>query len=797
MAFVSSEYTSSTNEAVNNAHEVSTANSQGQASFSSYADDVMFSFFIASQQLDSEDLEQIDTNDLEEIDLKWQRTCQFHQSSDSEVSTCSKACLKSYESLKEHFDKQKEQLKKSNLEIIGYQLGLESLEARIVVHEKNEASYEESIAFLKYDVQVKDISIKNLKNQLEEALKEKDDLKLKLENFEESSKNLTKLINSQISVKDKTGLGFDSHVNESEVLDNVVDSHECNQVNDRFKKSEGYHAVPLPFTGKFKPAKADLSFTGLDGSVYKSKVMPPIIEDWESDSEDENVFEPKEVKKIVKSSFEKIEFVNARNSTVEKPRKFSQNPRDNKRNGNSFEFTKKACFVKAVLTKSGIVPISATRQSSSRAAAPASAARPVNTAAPKPFMNVARPRPKCLFHKVLNFVNTAKGNKVTSAVGNNGLMLLSPQHAGFWRTKGNLLHMGLFRPVSVRSINRKSYCLVVTDDFSRFSWVFFLATKDETPEILKNFITGIENKSDHKGIKGNLSVARTSHKNGRKPALNFMRPFGCPIIILNTLDHLGKFDGKSDDRFFVGYSINSKAFRVFNTRTRFVEENMHINFLENKPNVVGTRPNWMFDIDTLTMSMNYQPVFVGNQTNGNAGPKSSNDEVADDAGKKNEAQDLTKEGQEIKKRLLENNLDKKLKDCLVKERLLILTTLTELILLVHQLMMMFTPVNAGGSSYENIGGSILVNAATFPNDDFPTDPRMPDLEDTADLQVTGIFSSAYDNEDVGAEADLNNLETTMNVIPIPTTRIHKDHPKEQIIGDINSATQTRRMIKKS
>ncbi|GJU76303.1 retrovirus-related pol polyprotein from transposon TNT 1-94, partial [Tanacetum coccineum] len=112
---------------------------------------------------------------------------------------------------------------------------------------------------------------------------------------------------------------------------------------------------------------------------------------------------------------------------------------------------------------------------------------------------------------------------------------------------------------------------------------------------------------------------------GRKPALNFMRPFGCPVTILNTLDHLGKFDGKSDDGFFVGYSINSKAFRVFNTRTRFVEENLHINFLENKPNVAGTGPNWMFDIDTLTMSMNYQPVFAGNQTNGNAGTKANID----------------------------------------------------------------------------------------------------------------------------------------------------------------------------
>ncbi|GJV27028.1 hypothetical protein Tco_1383476 [Tanacetum coccineum] len=128
-------------------------------------------------------------------------------SSDSKVHTCSKDCLKSYEALQKQYDQQREALNKSNLEIIGYQMGLESLEARIVVHEKNEAVYEENIAFLKYDVQVKDISIKDLKNQLEEALKEKDDLKLKLENFEESSKNLTKLINSQISAKDKIGLG--------------------------------------------------------------------------------------------------------------------------------------------------------------------------------------------------------------------------------------------------------------------------------------------------------------------------------------------------------------------------------------------------------------------------------------------------------------------------------------------------------------------------------------------------------------------------------------------------------------
>ncbi|GKA55911.1 hypothetical protein Tco_0754983 [Tanacetum coccineum] len=199
---------------------------------------------------------------------------------DSEVHTCSKDCLKSYETLQKQYDQQREALNKYNLEILGYQMGLESLEARIVVNEKNEVVYEKDIAFLKYDVQVKDISIKDLKNQLKEALKEKDDLKLKLENFEESSKNLTKLINSQITAKDKTGLGFDEQVNESEVLDNVFDSRESdgddNPVNDSFKKVKGYHAVPPPYIGNYMPSRPDLSFAGLDDYVYKTKVSETI-----------------------------------------------------------------------------------------------------------------------------------------------------------------------------------------------------------------------------------------------------------------------------------------------------------------------------------------------------------------------------------------------------------------------------------------------------------------------------------------------------------------------------------------
>ncbi|GKC66904.1 retrovirus-related pol polyprotein from transposon TNT 1-94 [Tanacetum coccineum] len=102
----------------------------------------------------------------------------------------------------------------------------------------------------------------------------------------------------------------------------------------------------------------------------------------------------------------------------------------------------------------------------------------------------------------------------------------------------------------------------------------------------------------------------------RPPLIYFMKPFGCPVTILNTRDHLGKFDGKADEGYFIGYSVVSKAMRVFNKRTRIVEETLNIRFLENTPNVIGNGPDWLFDVDSLTISMNYVPVVAGNQTNG-------------------------------------------------------------------------------------------------------------------------------------------------------------------------------------
>ncbi|GJU07305.1 hypothetical protein Tco_1123735 [Tanacetum coccineum] len=287
--------------------------------------------------------------------------------SDTEVQSCSKNCVKTYEKLQKQFDEQRQTLSKANLEIIAYQLGLESVEAQLVVHQKNEAVYEEKIAVLEFEVKDK-------------------------------SNAVTRLKNYQLSSKDKTGLGYGDQLNEndssgSELFNSVFDSRSSdgddNQTNDRFKKDNGYHAVPPPLTRNYMPPLADLSFAGLDDSVYRpttnktsasvsqveASITPPsntsvemprvesvrpsgvIIEDWVSD--DEDIFQSNDLQATDKPSLKKIEFTNARNESVkpkqaEKPRMITQNPKVDRRDWNGkmtqklglgFGFTKKACFV--------------------------------------------------------------------------------------------------------------------------------------------------------------------------------------------------------------------------------------------------------------------------------------------------------------------------------------------------------------------------------------------------------------------------------------------------------------------
>ncbi|GJT48155.1 putative ribonuclease H-like domain-containing protein [Tanacetum coccineum] len=280
---------------------------------------------------------------------------------------------------------------------------------------------------------------------------------------------------------------------------------------------------------------------------------------------------------------------------------------------------------------------------------------------------------------------------------------------------------------------------------------------------------------------------------GRKLVLSFMRPFGCPVTILNTIDHLGKFDRKDDEGFFVGYSTNSKALRGFNSRTTIVEENLHVQFSENTPNIVGSGPNWLFDIDALKKSMNYKPIVAGNQFNGNAGTK-----ACDDASK---ASMETVPGKDyillplwhadpLFSQNSKSSLDDGFKPSGEDEKKVIKELGIEggdssndqakddNINITNNVNIVSSTVNVVDIKDNDVDENIVYGCAD--------DLNMSELEDI-------VYSN--DDEDVGAEADMNNLDAFMLVNPIPTKRIHKDHPIEQIIRDLNSATQTRRMAK--
>ncbi|GKB57571.1 putative ribonuclease H-like domain-containing protein [Tanacetum coccineum] len=448
----------------------------------------------------------------------------------------------------------------------------------------------------------------------------------------------------------------------------------------------------------------------------------------------------------------------------------------------------------------------------------------INTVRPKAVVNAARPKAVLITVKG-NQVNAVKAsacwvwkpkNKVLDHVSKHNSSSITLKKFDYVDAQGR--SNGEERLMMVKEESEES-----EDDYSRFTWIFFLATKDETSGILNSFINGVENLVDHKvkvircdngtefknremnqfcemkGILRKFSVATTPQQNGvaerrnrtlieaartmlvdsmlpttfwaeavntacyvqnrvlvvkphnktpyelfhgRTPTLSFMRPFGCPVTILNTIDHLGKFDGKADEGFFVGYSLNSKAFRVFNSRTRIVEENLHIRFSESTPNVVGTKASDNAgQARKETEPVKYYillPLWTADPPY-SQDPKSSHDD-----GSKPSSDDGKKVNEDLKKR--------------------------------------YSTVNAAGTNEVNVvGGKISI--------ELPFDPNMPALEDYS------IFDFLRDDEDDGAMADMNNLDTTIQVSPNLSTRIHKDHPLDQVIGDLQSATQTRKMLK--
>ncbi|GKB23205.1 putative ribonuclease H-like domain-containing protein, partial [Tanacetum coccineum] len=257
---------------------------------------------------------------------------------------------------------------------------------------------------------------------------------------------------------------------------------------------------------------------------------------------------------------------------------------------------------------------------------------------------------------------------------------------------------------------------------------------------------------------------------GFKPALSFMKPFGCHVTILNTLDSLGKFDGKSDEGFFVGYSLSSKAFRVYNTRTRRVEENLHIGFLENKPMIEGNGPKWLFDIDSLTQSMNYVPLTAGTISNEFADASYFDSPSKDDDGElKSVVDDQKQDGDGPNNENVEK--DKFEDDSSTKE------------------------VNAAGQHVNTASPKVntispLVNTTSSYDQNSPKDMFTMGASHTLEATHVEFFS----DEDE-PKVDLGNITNSYTIPTTPNTRIHKDHPIENVIGDVKTSVQTRRMSK--
>ncbi|GJU62877.1 ribonuclease H-like domain-containing protein [Tanacetum coccineum] len=848
MAFVSSP--SSTNE-VNTAYKVSTANTQvspvctqvstasTQVSIANLSDATVYAFLASQQngsQLVCEDLEQIHEDDLEEMDLKWQlallsmrigrgprnqdsrnmnqdnsrRTINVEETSskamvaidgsgfdwiymvDDEVptnmalmaflnskvyndKTCSKTYLKGFEALKTQLDDLRIEFNKYEFNLATYKRGLASVEDQLVFYKKNEVIFYEQLVVLKKDISYKDSEISMLKSELEKFKQEKESNQLKIEKFDNASKSLDKLIRIQITDKSRKGVGFVS-----------------------------YNAVPPPHTRLFSPLKLDLSNSGLE------EFQQPEFEGYKPKTS-------KSVSEYISNEVRESPHAPLVEELVSDDK--SQNPRGNQRNwnnqksqqlGSDFMMYNKACFVcrsfdhvqddynyhqrerVGHLQKEdqGYVDSGCSRYMTG------------NMSYLLDF--------KEFDERYVTFGRGAKGEKIT---GKGILKTSKINFEDVYFVKE--LQFNLF---SVSQMCNKKNSVLFTDT-GCFVLSPYFKLADESQVLLKVPRKNNMYSVDMKNIVSKESLTclnrvlvvkkpqnKTSYEQFKveTPTLSFMRPFGCHVTILNTLDYLGKFDGKSDEGFFVGYSLNSKAFRVYNIRTRKVEENLHFMFLKDKSIIAGDGPKWLFDIDVLTKSMNYMPVVVGTNSNDFVGTEESigaghssketgsikdyilmplwKDGSLFDSSSKNASNDEPQPSSDAGKKDDEGvSKESGIDDQERPENSTQYVNTTR-----PSINTASTNVNTGSLNINTV--SLTVTTARLNGSQ--TEPDMFSLGDNATLKAT--HADFFGDE---IEVDTSNITTTYLVLSTPNTRIHKDHSLDHVIGDVWSGVQTRRMTK--
>ncbi|GJS82530.1 putative ribonuclease H-like domain-containing protein [Tanacetum coccineum] len=599
----------------------------------------------------------------------------------------------------------------------------------------------------------------------------------------------------------------ESFVNSSEMLENSK--------NNKSKSDKGYHAVPPPFIGNFIPFKPDLMFMdeimfdddwGLESKEVSLIGKELSLFDRVNEEERGRILEAHRLEHIIQQPI----FQHVTPSHNDVPRKDNIYSVDLKSVVPTRGLT---CLIaKAIIDESntwhkrrGQINFKTMNKLVKR--------------------NLVKGLPSKIFENDYPCVACQKGKQHKASYKTKLVNLISkPLH---------MLHMDLFGLKNVKSLMKKSYCTEVTDDFkNQLDHKVKVIRSDNGTEFKNNIMNQF---CEINGIKREFSMARTPQQNGvaerknrtlieaartmlvdskfpttfwaeavntacyvlnrvlvikphnktpyelirgRPPLIDSMKPFGCPITILNTRDHLGKFDGKDDEGYFIGYFVVSKAIRVFNKRNKIVKETLNIRFLKNTPNVKGNGLDWLFDVDSLSISMNYVPVAVGNKTNG---PKDcegdarmkptevDENEVSDKSGKHD--QEAESESERLNQREMQ----------------------TEHTNSSNGINTVSTPVSTAGPSFDTVVPSTPVNTAgpsvRTANESeeqlferfyhFKNAFTLPHVPNISSIDNIGIFGNAYDDEDVEEEVDMNNKDERGIVVKNKARLVAQGHTQEE------------------
>nr|GEU65896.1 hypothetical protein [Tanacetum cinerariifolium] len=675
-------------------------------------------------------------------------------SSDNEVPSCSKACSKAYAQLHTQYDKLTNDFLKYQFDVISYQIGLEYVKARLLVYKQNESVFEENIKLLNIEVQLRDTALVTLRQKLEKA---------------EQERHFVQPIETSIPAATPTPASPKS--TSSGKRRNRKDCFVCMSMDHLIKDCD-YHtkkmAQPIPRNSiqrvltQSKPV-----FNTVARPV--SAAMPKIM-----------VTRPRHAHPTVIQSKSPIR----RHITRSPSPKISNSP-------------PRVTAVKALvgnpqyaLNDKGVIDSGCSRHMTG------------NMSYLSNFEE--------LNGGYVAFGGNPKGGKI-SRKGKIKTGKLDFDDVYFVKElKFNIfsvsqtkpvssvdqplfrLYMDLFGPTFVKSLNKKSYCLVVTDDYSRSD----NGTKFKNSDL--NQFCGM------KEIKREFSVPRTPQQNGiaerkNKTLIEASKtmladsllpiPFWAEAVntacyvqnrVLVTKPHnktpYELLHGKVDEGFMVGYSVSSKVFRVFNRRNPYCSRDIACEFSGNKPTVAGFQDK--FDAEKAGEEIDQQYVLFPMWSSGSTNPQNYDGDAAFD-GKEHDV-DTKKPESEVN--VSPSSKFKDFSDNSSNE----VNVVGSLVPTIGQNYSNSTnPFSAAGplnvAASPTYGKSSIKDASQLHDD-----PDMPELED---------ITHSDNEDDVGAKADFNNLEISITVSLIPTTRIHKDHLVSQIIGDLSSTTQIRSMTR--